>query len=163
VQVARQLRQAIISGAHPAGQMMPSTNALAEPAKGISRDVVQRAFDLLQAEGLIRPVPGHGTFVCPLRDYQVTVTVRWLTGEDTASRILADVRACCARAGEDEPAVSGMVLTVEPDDWAWTFSMTVRAARGSQAAVIGESAAIAAAAGELGDFGSCAGNWAPAG
>lgn len=62
VQVARQLRDSIYAGVYPAGGMLPSTTAIAASA-GIGRDVAQRAFALLEGEGLVRPAPGRGTVV----------------------------------------------------------------------------------------------------
>ncbi|HZR55317.1 MAG TPA: PLP-dependent aminotransferase family protein [Terriglobales bacterium] len=61
-QVYGGLRQAILSGAIPAGERLPSTRDLAEQL-GISRTVVLLAFDQLLAEGFVAGRGGSGTYV----------------------------------------------------------------------------------------------------
>jgi GntR family transcriptional regulator/MocR family aminotransferase len=56
------LRQAILSGAFPAGDRLPSTRDLAEQL-GISRTVVLLAYDQLLAEGFTEGRGGSGTYV----------------------------------------------------------------------------------------------------
>jgi GntR family transcriptional regulator/MocR family aminotransferase len=56
------LRQAILSGAFPAGDRLPSTRDLAEQL-GISRTVVLLAYDQLLAEGFVVGRGGSGTYV----------------------------------------------------------------------------------------------------
>jgi GntR family transcriptional regulator / MocR family aminotransferase len=61
-QVYRGMRQAILSGACPAGERLPSTRDLAEQL-GISRTVTLLAYDQLLAEGFIEGRHGSGTYV----------------------------------------------------------------------------------------------------
>jgi GntR family transcriptional regulator/MocR family aminotransferase len=61
-QVYRGLRQAVLSGAFPAGNRLPSTRDLAEQL-GISRTVVLLAYDQLLAEGFVVGRGGSGTYV----------------------------------------------------------------------------------------------------
>jgi GntR family transcriptional regulator/MocR family aminotransferase len=61
-QVYLGLRQAILSGAFPAGDRLPSTRDLAEQL-GISRTVVLLAYDQLLAEGFVVGRGGSGTYV----------------------------------------------------------------------------------------------------
>jgi GntR family transcriptional regulator/MocR family aminotransferase len=61
-QVYLGLRQAVLSGAFPAGDRLPSTRDLAEQL-GISRTVVLLAYDQLLAEGFVEGRGGSGTYV----------------------------------------------------------------------------------------------------
>jgi GntR family transcriptional regulator / MocR family aminotransferase len=61
-QVYLGLRQAILSGAFPAGDRLPSTRELAEQL-GISRTVVLLAYDQLLSEGFAVAHGGSGTYV----------------------------------------------------------------------------------------------------
>src|ERR1022692_2561292 len=61
-QVYKGMRQAILTGALPAGGRLPSTRDLAEHL-GISRTVVLLAYDLLLAEGFAAGRGGSGTYV----------------------------------------------------------------------------------------------------
>jgi GntR family transcriptional regulator/MocR family aminotransferase len=61
-QVYLGLRQAILSGAFPAGDRLPSTRDLSEQL-GISRTVVLLAYDHLLADGFIVGRGGSGTYV----------------------------------------------------------------------------------------------------
>lgn len=82
-QVYLRLREAILSGALPGGEKLPSTRDLAEQL-GISRTVVLSAYDQLLAEGFARGRRGSGTFVAkdvgvprsqePLRSVQLRVS-----------------------------------------------------------------------------------------
>src|SRR5260370_14084720 len=72
-QVYLGLRQAILSGAFPAGDRLPSTRDLSEQL-GISRTVVLLAYDHLLADGFVVGRGGSGTYVsesfnggCPKR------------------------------------------------------------------------------------------------
>ncbi len=62
VQVARQVRRLIASGALAPGQRLPSSRALAAEL-AVARAVVEAAFDQLLAEGWVRTRHGAGTFV----------------------------------------------------------------------------------------------------
>lgn len=66
---ADELRSRITSGRWPVGHRLPGKRDLADEL-GIAVGTLERAFDVLAAEGLIQPVPGAGTYVIasePLR------------------------------------------------------------------------------------------------
>jgi DNA-binding GntR family transcriptional regulator len=61
-QLARFLRERILSGEYPAGRKLPSIIGL-QAESGLSAKTVQRAIAVLAAEGLVVTVPNRGTFV----------------------------------------------------------------------------------------------------
>jgi GntR family transcriptional regulator/MocR family aminotransferase len=61
-QIYKGIRQAILSGAFPAGERLPSTRDLAEQL-GVSRTVVLLAYEQLLAEGFAEGRGGSGTYV----------------------------------------------------------------------------------------------------
>jgi DNA-binding transcriptional regulator YhcF (GntR family) len=61
-QIYKGMRQAILSGAFPAGVRLPSTRDLAEQL-GVSRTVVLLAYEQLLAEGFAEGRGGSGTYV----------------------------------------------------------------------------------------------------
>ena len=61
-QLARFLRERIVSGEYPAGRRLPSIMEL-QGESGLSAKTVQRAIAVLAAEGLVVTVPNRGTFV----------------------------------------------------------------------------------------------------
>src|SRR5580658_7969602 len=61
-QIYNGLRQAILSGAIPAGERLPSTRDHAEQL-GVSRTVVLLAYEQLLAEGFAAGRGGSGTYV----------------------------------------------------------------------------------------------------
>lgn len=60
-QVAARLRERIMSGEFPAGSRLPS--GAQKDEYPVSQPVVQRAFEVLEREGLVRMEPGRGTTV----------------------------------------------------------------------------------------------------
>src|SRR5687768_6480804 len=63
-EIASAIREAIKSGTYPTGEPMPSEPELAEQyGGGASRSLVNRAMQLLAAEGMVRPRQGRGTIV----------------------------------------------------------------------------------------------------
>ena len=66
-QIVRQIRIQILGGELPAGQSLPSIRSLAQ-ALGVSIITVQRAYNLLEIEGLIHSRRGKGFFVSAIRD-----------------------------------------------------------------------------------------------
>jgi len=64
--IAASLRQRILSGGHPAGDILPSENELAG-AYRTSRVTVRKAFQILESEGLIKARQGKGYIVQPPR------------------------------------------------------------------------------------------------
>jgi DNA-binding GntR family transcriptional regulator len=83
VQVARLLREEIISGAIPLGAMMPSEKALVQRFS-ISRATTQTAFRLLREEGLIVTRQGQGSFVATVPRVS---TVRLEPGDQVRARM----------------------------------------------------------------------------
>ena len=62
--IAASLRERILSGGHPAGDMLPSENELAG-AYRTSRTTARKAYQILESEGLIKPRQGKGYIVQP--------------------------------------------------------------------------------------------------
>lgn len=62
LQLAAILRERIAGGAYPRGRKIPPLTAL-EAEFGLSSMTVRRAVRVLSEEGLLRVVPGRGTFV----------------------------------------------------------------------------------------------------
>jgi GntR family transcriptional regulator len=63
-QLADVLRQRIVSGEIPPLSPLPSGKTLVE-TYGVARGTVEKAVRVLQAEGLVRTVPGRGIYVVP--------------------------------------------------------------------------------------------------
>lgn len=61
-EIASQIRQAIVDGQYPSASFLPPEPELAERF-GASRSLVNRAMQVLAAEGLVRPRQGRGTMV----------------------------------------------------------------------------------------------------
>jgi GntR family transcriptional regulator len=61
-QIAQRLREAIVTGEHPPGGMIPSESQLADSYR-VSRAVVRQAVAMLLAEGLLTVAHGKGTYV----------------------------------------------------------------------------------------------------
>ena len=66
MRIAASLRQRILSGGHPVGDVLPSENELAD-AYRTSRTTARKAFQVLEGEGLIKPRQGKGYIVQPPR------------------------------------------------------------------------------------------------
>jgi GntR family transcriptional regulator len=64
VMLARTLRGAILRGRYADGSRLPTEAELATEYR-VSRQTVRRAFHDLVAEGMVRRVPGRGTFAAP--------------------------------------------------------------------------------------------------
>ncbi len=79
-QVISQIKNEIIAGNLPEGQILPSVRALAAELK-ISALTVKKAYDLLEAEGFVTTVHGKGTFV-NAADLQLAYEARRKAVED---------------------------------------------------------------------------------
>jgi DNA-binding GntR family transcriptional regulator len=62
--LARRLRDALLRGQYPDGVRLPTEAELAREY-AVSRQTVRRAFHDLVSEGMVRRVPGRGTFAAP--------------------------------------------------------------------------------------------------
>lgn len=62
VQLADQLRSRIERGTYKRGGLIPSLRKLMAETS-LADNTVQKAIDVLEAEGLVQPVRGRGTFV----------------------------------------------------------------------------------------------------
>ena len=65
LQLEQQIKQAIASGLLQSGDALPSTRRTAADLR-LNPNTVARAFQNLEREGVIRTVPGGGTFVASL-------------------------------------------------------------------------------------------------
>lgn len=68
-QVTEKFRTLIYQGGLPAGSRLPSVRQLAMELS-INPNTIQRAYMVLEQEGLIYPVKGKGNFVAETRDIQ---------------------------------------------------------------------------------------------
>jgi len=108
-QIKTTIQQHIASGAWPAGQKLPSENALVG-ALDVSRMTINRAFRELTQEGLIRRVHGLGTFVAETPRHASLVELQDIAveigqdGKHHRSRILEQrtVRASATIAAQME-------------------------------------------------------------
>ena len=66
-QVSRQIRAKILSDNLAGGEVLPSIRSLAREQR-ISVITVQRAYDDLEREGLVRPQRGKGFWVAPISE-----------------------------------------------------------------------------------------------
>lgn len=66
-QISRQMRAKILSGHLPVDEPLPSIRALAREQQ-VSVITVQRAYDSLDRDGLIRARRGKGFFVIPMSE-----------------------------------------------------------------------------------------------
>ena len=62
LQLAAILRDAIADGTYPRGRKLPSNLDLVEET-GLSPMTIRRAMRVLAEEGLVRIIPGRGTYV----------------------------------------------------------------------------------------------------
>lgn len=65
-EIAAQIRRDIVGGTYKTGSVLPAEPELAE-RHGASRSLVNRAMQVLAAEGLVRPRQGRGTMVTWLK------------------------------------------------------------------------------------------------
>jgi GntR family transcriptional regulator len=95
VRLAHELREAIRRHEYPEGVRLPTEAELAVSV-GVSRQTVRRAFQDLVAEGLVRRVPGRGTFAAPreeqyLRQFSSIEDLMALS-LDTTMRLVSPLR-----------------------------------------------------------------------
>ena len=63
-QVRDGLRRLMVSGVIQEGEQLPSVRAMAT-SLAINPNTIQRAYELLEAEGYVSSVPGKGSFAAP--------------------------------------------------------------------------------------------------
>ena len=63
-QVRDNLRRLMVSGAIQEGEKLPSVRSLASNL-AINPNTIQRAYELLEAEGYVYSIPGKGSFAAP--------------------------------------------------------------------------------------------------
>lgn len=63
-QVRDGLRRLMVSGVIQEGEQLPSVRAMAT-SLAINPNTIQRAYELLEAEGYVGSVPGKGSFAAP--------------------------------------------------------------------------------------------------
>jgi len=63
-QVRDGLRRLMVSGVIQDGEQLPSVRAMAT-SLAINPNTIQRAYELLEAEGYVSSVPGKGSFAAP--------------------------------------------------------------------------------------------------
>jgi len=104
-QVARHLKAQILSGAYQAGDTLPGAPALAGML-GTSQSVVQKAYEMLDAAGLVRSEVGRGTVVVARRRYQVRVEVPRRGAPRDAAAEPGALRAALEDAARNEAAIT---------------------------------------------------------
>lgn len=90
-QIESQLRQLIVSGVVEAGRLLPSVRALAT-SLGCSVITTRRAYQELEAQGLIRTFQGRGTIVADVPE-EVRKQHRLAPVEDALRHAVREARA----------------------------------------------------------------------
>ena len=97
-QVAEQVRAQVMDGTLQAGERLPSIRALATQLR-VSAITTKRAYQDLEAQGLIHTVPGKGCFVSG-ENLELLREERLRMVERALARAVGDARA--AGIGDDE-------------------------------------------------------------
>jgi DNA-binding FadR family transcriptional regulator len=133
-QVAAQLRQRIARSEFPDGATLPSGPELARQT-GVSQNMIQRAYEILAREGLIRMMAGSRTKVLPRSSWRVEFEVRLPLDDAGRDKTVAEVRAAL------KPAAAGHATVSEPaaerSAHGIALAMTVVAADAGGAAIAG--------------------------
>lgn len=103
-QLADRLRKRIFEGGWPADD---ASGPFFGREYGVSQPVVQRAFEALEREGLVRTESGRRTTVLPRQRWHVSFESRLPLVEETREAALARVRPALREAAREQPAVSG--------------------------------------------------------
>lgn len=130
-QVARQLRERIIGGEFPEESTLPSGPDLADQL-GVSQPVVQRAFEVLGRDGLVRMVPGRGTTVVRRQRWRVEIELSGDAGIEGLGVLRARADAHAAVSGfsgaEDRNSIR-LRMTVEASDAGYAGTVAAGLAR----------------------------------
>jgi GntR family transcriptional regulator len=97
------MRQQILDGTIPEGEMLPSIRILAKDLR-ISVITTKRAYEELEKEGCIYPVPGKGFYVAPM---DVALVRRAHTAEIETH--LREIRKLAAPLGITKEEISDML------------------------------------------------------
>ena len=97
-QIVSQLREQILSGQLPEDTPLPSIRALAKDLT-ISVITTKRAYDELEAAGLIYTVPGKGSFVAPVN--RELLRERQLQELEEYLRRVRELAAACGLSREE--------------------------------------------------------------
>ncbi|MDO4477620.1 MAG: GntR family transcriptional regulator [Lachnospiraceae bacterium] len=97
-QITQQIKEQIISGKLPAGQMLPSIRGLAKDLK-ISVITTKRAYDELAAEGFVDNVPGKGFFVAE-KDMTMMREARLKEMEEHLAAVVSICKSCAIEVEE---------------------------------------------------------------
>src|SRR5580698_7183908 len=73
-QLYEQMRSAIVAGRMARGERIPPTRDLAQSI-GLNRATITAAFDVLEAEGLVRREVGRGSFVIGVAQEEAPATI----------------------------------------------------------------------------------------
>lgn len=92
------LRAQILSGELEPGERLPSVRTLAERHR-MSPAMVSKAIDVLEAQGLVRPITGSGVYVRSPEDTTITALVARL---DDHERRIRELERRHDRADRDE-------------------------------------------------------------
>jgi len=104
-QLAADLREDIRAGRYPPGSTLPTYLEIAAQ-RGVSKTTVSTALEILEAEGLVRPVRKRGTVVLDQRAVRVEYS-RYIAALEPGTR-LGPWEIACARQG-----ISGEMRVIE--------------------------------------------------
>ena len=102
-QIYQAIRHQILDGTIPEGEMLPSIRNLAKDLR-ISVITTKRAYEELEKEGCIYPVPGKGFYVAPM---DVALVRRAHTAEIETH--LREIRKLAAPLGITKEEISDML------------------------------------------------------
>ena len=102
-QIYQAIRHQILDGTIPEGEMLPSIRNLAKDLR-ISVITTKRAYEELEKEGCIYPVPGKGFYVAPM---DVALVRRAHTAEIETH--LREIRKLAAPLGITREEISDML------------------------------------------------------
>jgi DNA-binding transcriptional regulator YhcF (GntR family) len=102
-QISRQIRARILARELAGGEALPSIRALARDGR-VSVITVQRAYEDLEREGLIRSHPGKGFYVAPIPEER-----KQGIAEERFEKALAALITASAAEGLEEPQIREVV------------------------------------------------------
>jgi GntR family transcriptional regulator len=110
VRLAKHLRERIVGGEWPPGQLLPGEEALAKEL-GVSVGTVRKAFDVLSGQGLVTRHRGRGTFVARATNERAfTSFFRLVDRKNGAKRLPVDTILLRERATADADECAALKL-----------------------------------------------------